>query len=102
MSVYLMAAEQSYYDHNYVTLEEGHFPENPQEVILSDNMIEKLGLKEPVIGQQVTLQMAILEGGETVEREFTFTVCGYFKNPLIAILQSGTGREQPADLCECG
>ena len=42
MSVYLMAAEQSYYDHNYVTLEEGHFPENPQEVILSDNMIEKL------------------------------------------------------------
>ena len=85
MSVYLMAAEQSYYDHNYVTLEEGHFPENPQEVILSDNMIEKLGLKEPVIGQQVTLQMAILEGGETVEREFTFTVCGYFKNPLIAI-----------------
>ena len=52
MSVYLMAAEQSYYDHNYVKLEEGHFPETPQEVILSDNMVKKLGLKLNKLGTQ--------------------------------------------------
>lgn len=85
MTVYLMAAEQSYYDHNYVTLEEGHFPKTPQEIILSDNMIEKLNIKKPVIGQEVTLQGAVLDGGQTVEKAFTFTVCGYFKNPLISL-----------------
>lgn len=85
MSVYLMAAEQSYYDHNYVKLEEGHFPETPQEVILSDNMVKKLGLKEPIVGNKVTLHTMIQEGKETVEKKFTFTVCGYFKNPLINI-----------------
>lgn len=85
MSVYLMAAEQSYYDHNYVKLEEGHFPETPQEVILSDNMVKKLGLKEPIVGSKVTLCTMIQKGKENAEEKFTFTVCGYFKNPLINI-----------------
>lgn len=85
MSVYLMAAQQSYYDHNYVTLEDGRFPENPQEIILSDNMIEKLSLREPVIGSQVTLDVVIQENGQAKEKAFPFTVSGYFKNPLITL-----------------
>ena len=85
MTVYLMAGEEGYYKNNYVTLEEGHFPKNAQEIILSDNMVKKLSLKNPVVGQKVTLRMMIQENGEPVEKSHTFTVCGYFKNPLITL-----------------
>ena len=85
MTVYLMAGEEGYYKNNYVTLEEGHFPKNAQEIILSDNMVKKLSLENPVVGQKVTLRMMIQENGEPVEKSHTFTVCGYFKNPLITL-----------------
>ncbi len=85
MQVWLMSAQESYYEHNYVDLLEGRYPESGEEIILSDSLAKRLGLDDPV-GEKLTLRLAVGQDEQETEKAFTFTVCGYFKNPLIALV----------------
>ena len=84
MTVWLMSPEQSYYQHNFINLLDGHYPEKGTEVLISDTMVKRLGYENPV-GQKLSLSMLLGEEENQKEINLPFTICGYFKNPLIAI-----------------
>ncbi|MGL6202115.1 MAG: FtsX-like permease family protein [Lachnospiraceae bacterium] len=83
--IWLMAPEESYYQHNYVDLIDGRYPKGSREIIISDSMAEHLHLDHPV-GSELELKMLIGENGHTQEKIITFTICGYFRNPLVALV----------------
>lgn len=99
LEVWLMAPEESYLTHNFVELIEGHYPKEADEILISDAMVRRLGLggaaeagpagiAESPLGKEVTLKIkeALKEQShERAVKDFDFTVCGYFKNPLVSL-----------------
>lgn len=65
-----------HYPHCFIEIIDGKAPEKADEILLDEVSMELLG-KEAEAGQQVTLQMQIKPGTETIER--TFTVSGIIK-----------------------
>lgn len=80
----LFAPDPLFYEKNYVNLTSGHFPENGDEVLLSQTLAEKLGM-EQIPGQKFTLAVAISKPDGPVEQKMQMTVCGFYKNPLASI-----------------
>lgn len=56
---------------------EGKYPENENEVMISEWSLEKLGVKEPEIGMAVTIEFQTLSG-EIYQQEFTLS--GYYED----------------------
>lgn len=84
MDVRLLAPDESYFEHNFVELTEGRFAQNADEIVISDTMAEHLGL-ERIVGSQLELLVMLGTDEEMAETPITFTVTGYYKNPLINI-----------------
>ena len=84
MTVRFLAPDQEYFQHNFVELVEGRFAENAQEIVISDTMAKRLGLK-PVVGAKLELLVMLGADDNMAERSMEFTVTGYYKNPLINI-----------------
>ena len=84
MDVRLLAPDEAYFEHNFVELAEGRFAQNANEIVISDTMAEHLGL-ERIVGSQLELLVMIGTDEEMAETPITFTVTGYYKNPLINI-----------------
>lgn len=83
LDVRLFAADDVHYDKNMVELIKGKYPQEADEMLLSDTMSKRLGIEEEV---GVTYDLVVLvegeeEGGQ-VERVIPMTVCGYYRNPL--------------------
>lgn len=84
MDVRLLAPDEAYFEHNFVDLAEGRFAQSADEIVISDTMAERLGL-ERAVGSQLELLVMIGADEEMVETSMTFTITGYYKNPLINI-----------------
>jgi ABC-type transport system, involved in lipoprotein release, permease component len=95
IEVWLFAAEESYLEHNFVKLIEGNYPKEAGEILISDAMARRLGLTgesggaagSPV-GKRLSLRVKVAgeeQPHEMTEKDFDFTVCGYFKNPLVSL-----------------
>lgn len=84
MDVRLLAPDEAYFEHNFVELVEGRFAQNADEIVISDTMAEHLGL-ETAVGSQLELLVMIGADDKMVETPMTFTITGYYKNPLINI-----------------
>lgn len=84
MDVRLLAPDKGYFGHNFVELIEGRFAQRADEIVISDTMAERLGL-ETVVGSQLELLVMIGADEKMVETPMTFTITGYYKNPLINI-----------------
>lgn len=83
LDVRLFAADDVHYDKNMLELIKGKYPQEADEMLLSDTMSKRLGIEEEV---GVTYDLVVLvegeeEGGQ-VERVIPMTVCGYYRNPL--------------------
>ncbi|MBD5487159.1 MAG: FtsX-like permease family protein [Lachnospiraceae bacterium] len=81
LDVYLLAADEVHYDKNMVDLIVGNYPEQADEILLSDTISERLGLEQQV-GISYSLKVVVEREGEQVEQEFPMTVCGYYRNPI--------------------
>lgn len=84
LNVRLLAPDEAYYGHNFVSLTEGRFAESAGEIVISDTMAERLGLKT-IVGEQLELLVMLGKDGEMVETPMDFIITGYYKNPLINI-----------------
>ncbi len=84
MDVRLLAPDKGYFGHNFVELIEGRFAQRADEIVISDTMAERLRL-ETVVGSQLELLVMIGADEKMVETPMTFTITGYYKNPLINI-----------------
>lgn len=80
----LFAPDAGFYRDNLVELKDGKYPEEADEILVSDTLIKNLGLDETV-GQSFTLEVVILEDGEEKEVAIPLTVCGIYNNPLFSI-----------------
>ncbi len=76
----LLAPDENFYAHNYITLLQGIFPETRTQILISDTLAERIGIDE--IGTEMTLQVIVLQNGEAEEQEISLEVCGIYKNPL--------------------
>ncbi|MDE6387951.1 MAG: ABC transporter permease [Lachnospiraceae bacterium] len=81
LDVYLLAADEVHYDKNMVDLIVGDYPEEANEILLSDTFSERLGLNQQV-GLSYSLNVVVQKDGEQVEEEIPMTVCGYYQNPI--------------------
>lgn len=81
LDVYLLAADEVHYDKNMVDLIVGSYPEQANEILLSDTISERLGLEQQV-EISYSLKVVVERGGEQVEQEIPMTVCGYYRNPI--------------------
>lgn len=79
----LLAPDQSFYDHNYVTLIEGIFPKDKTQVLISDTLAKKMGIEK--LNTSITLKVVILKNGVDTEIEIPVMICGIYKNPLANI-----------------
>lgn len=77
----LFAPDNNFYKNNMVELKSGKFPENYTEIIISDTLAKTLTIEE-VTGQKLYLQVVITKNGNQEEKEFPFTICGFYQNPL--------------------
>lgn len=84
MDVRLLAPDEAYYEHNFVKLVEGRFAQNANEIVISDTMAEHLGI-EKAVGSQLELLVMTGADEKMAETPITFTITGYYKNPLINI-----------------
>ena len=73
LDVYLLAADEVHYDKNMVDLIVGSYPEQANEILLSDTISERLGLEQQV-GISYSLKVVVERGGEQVEQEIPMTV----------------------------
>ncbi len=81
LDVRLFAADEVHYEKNMISLMKGKYPENADEILLSDTLSERLGLEQET-GIVYPLKVVVQgEDGET-EKEILMTVCGYYNNPL--------------------
>lgn len=77
----LFAADDSYIKHNKITLKEGAFPSNSRELVISDTLEKRLGLKDSV-GESIVLRPVILENGAQKEIEVPMTITGVYTSPM--------------------
>ena len=84
MDVRLLAPDETYFEHNFVELLDGRFAQSAEEVVISDTMAKRLGV-DPVVGSRIELLVMTGSGEEMQETPISFTITGYYKNPLINI-----------------
>lgn len=84
MDVRLLAPDETYFEHNFVELLDGRFAQSADEVVISDTMAKRLGV-DPVVGSRIELLVMTGSGEEMQETPISFTITGYYKNPLINI-----------------
>lgn len=84
MDVRLLAPDKAYFSHNFVDLIEGKFAENANEIVISDTMAKRLGLKQ-VVGSQLELLVMTGAKEEMAETKIKMLITGYYKNPLVNI-----------------
>lgn len=77
----LYVPNDSYLKENQIELKEGRFPENGQELAVSDTMAERLGLTQGV-GETVTIRPVILENGQQKEIELPMKLTGIYTSPM--------------------
>lgn len=82
--VHFLGVSDGYYAHHYVDLINGKYPENAQEVLMSDTLAKKIG-KDTTPGQKITLNLVVLKNGVSVEEPVELTISGFYDNPLRAI-----------------
>lgn len=83
LEVRLFAADKEHYDKNMVKLLSGEYPSQAEEILVSDTFAGRFGISGE--GSDYSLIVAIEKGGESVETEIPFRVCGIYKNPLANI-----------------
>ncbi|MFA9464631.1 MAG: FtsX-like permease family protein [Velocimicrobium sp.] len=79
----LLAPNESFYTHNYITLAKGDFPKENTQILISDTLAQKMGLQE--LGAEIPLQVVVLQDGKELETEIFMEICGIYKNPLANI-----------------
>lgn len=79
----LLAPDESFYTHNYITLAKGTFPKENTQILISDTLAQKMGSHE--LGAEIPLQVVVLQDGKELETEIPMKVCGIYKNPLANI-----------------
>lgn len=79
----LLAPDESFYTHNYITLAKGDFPKENTEILISDTLAQKMGLQK--LGAEIPLQVVVLQDGKERESKIPMEVCGIYKNPLANI-----------------
>ena len=77
----LLAPQQEFYTRNKVSLVEGNFPEKPDEIAISDTMVQRLGGNIHT-GDRMVLHPVVQENGQQVEKEIPVTVSGIVTSPL--------------------
>ena len=60
---------------------EGNFPEKPDEIAISDTMVQRLGGNIHT-GDRMVLHPVVRENGQQVEKEIPVTVSGIVTSPL--------------------
>lgn len=75
--VRFFGVDTEYYEHHNVKLLSGVYPQNENELILSDALAKKIG-KEIVPGQTITLNLIVREDNHQREKPMEFTICGVF------------------------
>lgn len=80
----LLVTGQTFYDNNYIVLQEGNFPEAETDIMISDTLAEKYQLTAP-LGKKLKFTAAVLENSQEIKKTIEFAVCGIYKNPLSAI-----------------
>lgn len=82
--VLFQGVNEEYYSHNYVELLTGAYPKNETEILMSDTMAKKVGIKmEP--GQKFTLNLMVKKDSVMEETPIELTISGFYNNPLRAI-----------------
>ena len=77
----LLVPQQEFYTRNKVSLVEGDFPEKPDEIAISDTMVQRLGGNIHT-GDRMVLHPVVRENGQQVEKEIPVTVSGIVTSPL--------------------
>lgn len=77
----LLAPQQEYYERNKVELLEGRFPQEADEIVISDTMAERLG-QAVHTGDSLVIYPVIREDGEQVEKEIPVTITGIVTSPI--------------------
>ena len=80
-TVKFVAVDNGYYKHHYVKLLSGEYPENGQEVLMSDTLAEKIG-REMAPGQKITLGLVVLKDGKMEQKPLEMTICGFYDSPF--------------------
>ena len=80
-TVKFVAVDNGYYKHHYVKLLSGEYPENGQEVLMSDTLAEKIG-REMAPGQKITLGLVVLKDGKVEQKPLEMTICGFYDSPF--------------------
>ncbi len=78
--VKFLAVNKEYYGHHYVNLISGNYPENEEEVLISDTLAKKMG--KAAAGQKITLNLIVLQGGKQAELPVDMAISGIYDNPL--------------------
>lgn len=81
MKAILLAPEKSYYENNKIDLLEGRFLNGDREILISKNMVKKLG-SSGKLGETFILKPVILENGKQVEKEVPATIVGIYSSPI--------------------
>ena len=66
----------------------GEYPEKPQEILLSKRALQKLGIKDPQMGMEITVDVSI---GLFQKGKETFTLCGWFTDHVKETQRSAPG-----------
>lgn len=80
MEIRLFAPDTEHYGKNMVSLLSGSYPEQPEEILVSDTFARRFGISGE--NTDFSLKVMIEEGGESVEKEMSFRICGIYRNPL--------------------
>ncbi len=83
-NVQLLGVSDGYYGHHYVDLICGEYPKNANEVLMSDTLAEKCGIRQTP-GQTMVLNLMVIEEEEQTERPVEVMISGFYDNPLRAI-----------------
>lgn len=83
-AIELLAPDASYYTNNDIRLVSGTYPEKENDILISDTLASELELA-PESFQDLSVNVLLANGRETVEKNITMRICGYYTNPLAVI-----------------
>lgn len=79
----LLAPDDNFYTHNFVSLIKGIFPKKNTQILISDTLAKKIGMEE--LGAELILQVVVLQDGQEKEIKVPMEICGIYKNPLMSL-----------------
>lgn len=83
-TIKFLAVNEGYYGHHYIDLISGRYPENTEEVLMSDTLAKKTG-RDLTPGQKMTLNLMVQKDGQQYVQPVEVTISGFYDNPLAAI-----------------